>query len=67
MKELCFKCQEKGFCEFEKKAKEIARMANSKEVNPSHAINEIANLRHFAREERLCPNINRVNPQIKGL
>ncbi|PIY94266.1 MAG: hypothetical protein CO135_00940 [Candidatus Levybacteria bacterium CG_4_9_14_3_um_filter_35_16] len=67
MKELCPKCKINGFCQFKKEAQEIAQMANSGEILKIHASETIAELRHFARDKWLCPNINKVNPKIKDL
>lgn len=67
MKELCLKCREDGFCQFEREAGKIAQMANKDSITISSALEEIAALRIYARGKRFCPNINNVNPRIKGL
>lgn len=67
MKELCPKCKPGGFCQFEAEASKIARLANDGRVDDSSALESIKNMRVYARETRLCPRINKVNPKIEGL
>jgi hypothetical protein len=67
MKELCSRCKQDGFCQFEKEADKIANLANSDRINSASALEAIAEMRIYARKKRLCPNINRVNPRIKEL
>jgi len=67
MKELCLHCKPLGHCVFEKAANGIADEFNKGNVKFDDVRIQIMEMRVNARNDLNCPNINNVNPKIKGL